>query len=101
MPGSYYSDVERTIYLTYVILLEDIGKYDDLFQEERKYLSYEYYMTHIGHGYLEFDDLVYGVELLSDLTLKHPGMSFCFVSSNHFNSYWANRNQEWIDKVSV
>ena len=26
MPGSYYSDVERTIYLTYVILMEDIAK---------------------------------------------------------------------------
>eukprot|EP00959_Pyramimonas_sp_CCMP1952_P361186 7564302-Pyramimonas_sp.AAC.1 len=27
MPGSYYSDVERTIYLTYYILMEDIAKY--------------------------------------------------------------------------
>jgi hypothetical protein len=33
MPGSYYSDVERTIYLTYYILVEDIAKYDELFQQ--------------------------------------------------------------------
>ena len=26
MPGSYYSDVERTIYLTYYILMEDVAK---------------------------------------------------------------------------
>ena len=32
MPGSYYSDVERTIFLTFVILSEDIAKYDELFQ---------------------------------------------------------------------
>ena len=25
MPGSYYSDVERTIYLTYYILMEVFG----------------------------------------------------------------------------
>ena len=30
MPGSYYSDVERTIYLTYYLLMEDIPKYDEL-----------------------------------------------------------------------
>ena len=28
MPGSYYTDVERTIYLTYYILMEDIEKYN-------------------------------------------------------------------------
>ena len=33
MPGSYYSDVERTIFLTYVILMEDVAKYDELFQQ--------------------------------------------------------------------
>ena len=33
MPGSYYSDVERTIYLTYYILMEDIAKYNELFQQ--------------------------------------------------------------------
>ena len=43
MPGSYYSDVERTIYLTYYVLLEDVQKYDALFKEERKFLSFEYY----------------------------------------------------------
>lgn len=31
MAGSYYSDVERTIYLTYYILMEDISKYDEFF----------------------------------------------------------------------
>lgn len=41
MPGSYYSDVERTIYLTFVILSEDISKYDDLFQGERKFITFE------------------------------------------------------------
>ena len=39
MPGSYYSDVERTLYLTYYILQEDVAKYDDLFQQERKFIS--------------------------------------------------------------
>lgn len=33
MPGSYYSDVERTIYLTYYVLMEDTAKYDELFQQ--------------------------------------------------------------------
>ncbi len=41
MPGSYYSDVERTIFLTFVILSEDIAKYDDLFQGERKFITFE------------------------------------------------------------
>ena len=41
MPGSFYSDVERTIYLTFVVLMEDIGKYDELFQQERKFISFE------------------------------------------------------------
>lgn len=31
MSGSYYSDVERTIYLTYYVLMEDTEKYNDLF----------------------------------------------------------------------
>lgn len=47
MPGSYYSDVERTIYLTYYILMEDITKYDELFQQERKFISFEYFSTHV------------------------------------------------------
>ena len=47
MPGSYYSDVERTIYLTYVILMEDIAKYDELFQQERKFISFEYWSAHM------------------------------------------------------
>jgi hypothetical protein len=71
MPGSYYSDVERTIYLTYVILSEDIAKYDDLFQAERKFISFEYWNTHFVH-LLDFDDLVYGHEKLSELVAKHP-----------------------------
>ena len=45
MPGSYYSDVERTIYLTYYVLLEDVQKYDALFKEERKFLSFEYFLS--------------------------------------------------------
>ena len=47
MPGSYYSDVERTLYLTYYILQEDVAKYDELFQQERKFISFEYYAAHV------------------------------------------------------
>lgn len=43
MPGSYYSDVERTIYLTYYILMEDIEKFNELFNQERKFISFEYF----------------------------------------------------------
>ena len=71
MPGSYYSDVERTIFLTYVILTEDIGKYDGLFQNERKFISFEYWNTHFVHQ-LDFDDLSYGHEKLSEIVDKHP-----------------------------
>jgi len=71
MPGSYYSDVERTIYLTYVILSEDIVKYDELFQAERKFISFEYWNAHFVH-HLEYDDLVYGHEKLSEIVEKHP-----------------------------
>ena len=71
MPGSYYSDVERTIYLTYVILAEDIAKYNELFQQERKFISFEYWSANVRT--LDYDDLVYGHDLLSELVLKHPG----------------------------
>lgn len=70
MPGSYYSDVERTIYLTYYILMEDIAKYDELFQQERKFISFEYFNTHIRH--LDYDELVYGNNRLSLLVEQHP-----------------------------
>ena len=70
MPGSYYSDVERTIYLTYYILMEDVAKYDELFQQERKFISYEYFQQHVKH--LDYDDLVYGNICLSELVVKHP-----------------------------
>ncbi|CAE8670279.1 unnamed protein product [Polarella glacialis] len=70
MPGSYYSDVERTIYLTYYILMEDIAKYDELFQQERKFISFEYFSTHLRH--LDYDDLVYGNSRLSVLVAQHP-----------------------------
>ena len=70
MPGSYYSDVERTIYLTYYILMEDVAKYDELFQQERKFISFEYFSTHVRH--LDYDDLVYGNNTLSTLIAKHP-----------------------------
>ena len=71
MPGSYYSDVERTIYLTYVILSEDIAKYNELFQAERKFISFEYWNMHFIHM-LDFDDLVYGHQKLSEIVEKHP-----------------------------
>lgn len=70
MPGSYYSDVERTIYLTYVLLQEDVGKYDDLFSEERKFISFEYWREHLGE--LDYDELVYGDDRLSELLSKFP-----------------------------
>jgi hypothetical protein len=70
MPGSYYSDVERTIYLTYYILMQDIAKYDELFQQERKFISFEYFNQHVGH--LDYDELVYGSDRLSVLVECHP-----------------------------
>lgn len=74
MPGSYYSDVERTIYLTYVILTQDIAKYNELFQSERKFISFEYWNAHFVHQ-IEFDDLVYGHEKLAEIVNKHPEAS--------------------------
>jgi hypothetical protein len=71
MPGSYYSDVERTIYLTYVILTEDISKYNELFQGERKFITFEYWNEHFCRQ-LDFDDLVYGHDNLSEICDKHP-----------------------------
>jgi hypothetical protein len=71
MAGSYYSDVERTIYLTYVCLKEDVAKYDELFQAERKYISFEYWSEHFLH-HIEYDDLVYGHEKLSQIYEQHP-----------------------------
>lgn len=74
MPGSYYSDVERTMYLTYVILTEDISKYNDLFQAERKFITYEYWNEHFIHQ-LDFDDLVYGHDSLSEICDKYSATS--------------------------
>jgi len=71
MPGSYYSDVERTIYLTYVLLREDATKFDELFQAERKFISFEYWNQHFVH-LLDFDDLVYGHAKLSEIVTNHP-----------------------------
>lgn len=70
MPGSYYSDVERTIFLTYVILSEDIAKYDELFQGERKFITFEYWKEYLSE--LDFDELVYGHDRLSEIAEKHP-----------------------------
>lgn len=70
MPGSYYSDVERTIFLTFVILSEDIAKYDELFQGERKFITFEYWKEHLAE--LDFDELVYGHDRLSEIAEKHP-----------------------------
>jgi hypothetical protein len=71
MPGSYYSDVERTIFLTYIILQADVAKYNELFQAERKFISFEYWNEHFVHQ-LDFDDLVYGHEKLSEIVAKYP-----------------------------
>ena len=72
MPGSYYSDVERTIYLTWYVLMEDTAKYDDLFKEERKFVSFEYFNDELADSGLDYDDLVYGTDSLSELVAKHP-----------------------------
>ncbi|KAL7554568.1 hypothetical protein ACHAWF_019036 [Thalassiosira exigua] len=70
MPGSYYSDVERTIFLTFVILSEDIAKYDELFQGERKFITFEYWKEFLAE--LDYDELVYGHDRLSEIADKHP-----------------------------
>ena len=50
---------------------QDIKKYDELFQAERKYITFEYWNTHFVHQ-LEYDDLVYGHEKLSQIYEQHP-----------------------------
>lgn len=70
MPGSYYSDVERTIFLTFVILSEDIAKYNELFQSERKFITFEYWKEFLAE--LDYDELVYGHDKLSEIAEKHP-----------------------------
>ena len=74
MPGSYYSDIERTIFLSYFVLMEDIAKYNELFQQERKFINFEYFNTHISSGtaQIDYDDLVYGSISLSELVEKYP-----------------------------
>ena len=47
-----------------------MAKYDELFQQERKFITFEYYSAHVR--VLEFDDLVYGQLSLSALVAKHP-----------------------------
>jgi hypothetical protein len=71
MPGSYYSDVERTIFLTFVILTEDLEKYNELFQAERKNITFEFWKENFLHQ-LDYDDLVYGHERFSEVVSKHP-----------------------------
>ena len=44
--------------------------YDELFQQERKFISYEYFTAHVCS--LDYDDLVYGNDRLSALVVKHP-----------------------------
>ena len=71
MPGSYYSDVERTIYLTYYVLLEDVQKYDALFKEERSFYPSSTFRVPKESG-VEYDDLVYGHDPLSHIIELHP-----------------------------
>ena len=86
MPGSYYSDVERTVYLTWYILMEDIAKYNELFQQERKFINFEYFNNHLAPAvaaaaaaasssaagnHIDYDDLVYGNISLSDLVTRY------------------------------
>ena len=42
--------------------MEDTAKYDELFQQERKFISFEYYNAHVRH--VDYDDLVYGTRAL-------------------------------------
>ena len=77
MPGSYYSDIERTVYLTYYILMEDVAKYNDLFQHERKFINFEYFNNHLAAApnststnHIDYDDLVYGNISLSELVVR-------------------------------
>ena len=70
MPGSYYSDVERTIYLTYYILREDVSKFDNLFQSERKFITFDYYSQFIRH--IDFDELIYCNTGLHHVLESHP-----------------------------
>ena len=74
MPGSYYSDIERTVYLTYYILMEDMAKYNELFQQERKFINFEYFNTHLANvstaNHIDYDDLVYGNISLSELVIR-------------------------------
>ena len=87
MPGSYYSDVERTVYLTWYILMEDIAKYNELFQQERKFINFEYFNNNLAPAvtaaaaaaasssaagnHIDYDDLVYGNISLSDLVTRY------------------------------
>ena len=48
-----------------------MAKYDELFQQERKFISYEYFSTHLAQ--LDYDDLVYGDAKLSALVEQFPG----------------------------
>ena len=73
MPGSYYSDVERTIFLTFVILSEDTSKYDELFQNERKFITFEYWKEFLPE--LDYDELVYGHDRISEVVERHPRMA--------------------------
>ncbi len=47
-----------------------ISKYEELFQEQRKFISFEFWGAHLRS--LDFDDLVYGHDRLSDLVARHP-----------------------------
>jgi hypothetical protein len=45
----------------------DVAKYNELFQAERKFITYEYWQEHLHHSF-DFDDLIYGHETLQTLT---------------------------------
>ena len=53
MPGSYYSDVERTIFLTFVILSEDIAKYKGRYKAGWHELKQERYKRMIELGVID------------------------------------------------
>jgi len=52
-----------------------VSRYNDLFQQERKFISFEYFskFVHKDTMQLDFDDLVYGNASLSALVVQFPG----------------------------
>ena len=55
-----------------------VPRYDELFQQERKFISFEYWQAHVC-GTLDYDDLVYGRHQLTALVKAHPSVKLGLV----------------------